>query len=694
MLVKISHLDNLLNLVGEVIITSNNLHNANRRVQGFQERKEPLDKVVVDMLKAAEQSGGRISSDLHGLVMDIRMVEIKQTFQRFRRSVRDMAKESGKQVEFITIGEDTLVDKTIAEKLYDPLNHQIRNAIDHGLENALERQRRSKNATGRLTLKAYERENNVYIEIKDDGQGLDPEVVAQSALLRGIVSAEEVSAMTDSEKIELIFRAGLSTKTSASKISGRGVGMDVVRTNIEELGGEIYIESKIGEGTVFTYRIPQLTAVNIVDCLTVKVGSHFFAIPILNVVSTLGMSSDKIITTFKRGRSIKYLGEIVTLFDMSALLGHGVLPPEDEVTIVIVDAKNGRIALLVTEVLSPEKLVFSPLPDLFRVQGVSGATLITGSYMGLVVDVSEMVDRSKGTSNKEKIDDEKVGKEAKDSVSGTDIIESGPASLEKGGEPVDSDSGEIILPHDGFEQTSEFLMELDEMIKDADEQILSLEDNPGDPEIINRIFRYFHSMKGNLMMVGLSELGNVIHDVEAILDRVRSDNLEIDTGIIDILLDSTTLIKGVKLAIANNQKPSIDNTLLEMVEKYQKPKATGVEETDPTSIHDRTFELGALERFNLMANRYSGQNVFQAYLSVQPKFQEPFLVALLILKRMARIGHVFGSVPRVEEIENQNMGEELKVMFSTSFDHDQLKHFIENYLVKHYDVEDFEILEV
>ena len=236
----------------------------------------------------------------------------------------------------------------------------------------------------------------------------------------------------------------------------------------------------------------------------------------------------------------------------------------------------------------------------------------------------------------------------------------------------------------------EFLMELEEMLTAAGGEILSLEQNPNDRELLNRIFRAFHSMKGNLMMVGLTELGTFIHEIEAILDRARSGDLTVDSEIVDILLDGADVIGAARQALAQGKAPSIDTGLLKTIEKFKKPLEA--KEAQIVDVSQRTFHLGALERFNLLARRQAGQFVYQLYLSFKPEYQQPFLVALLILRRISDVGLIFGAVPAVEEIENQSVGTQLKVMFASQYDSEKLKEYVESRLVKYYDVTDYEIL--
>jgi len=691
MLVRIKHLDRLLNLVGEVIIISNNISTTNRRIQAFYDRGQPLDKISLDMIKTAEESSNRISSDLHSLVMDIRMVEISGTFNRFRRAVRDMARDAGKDVELEMLGGDTFVDKTIAEKLYDPLNHQVRNAIDHGIEDPLERQRLGKPAKAKLTLKASMRENNIYIEVKDDGRGIDADRLLIHAENKGLVNKGAGEKLSDKEKLNFIFHPGFSTKATASKLSGRGVGMDVVKSNIEELGGSVSIDTRLGKGSAFTYTIPQVTAVNILDCLTVRAGSNLLAVPILNVVSTLRVSSDKVHSTFEEGRTISYLGSLVTLYDLNELLGETPINEEESRTIVIVDDKNGKIALNVSELLAPEKLVYSPLSDIFDVQGISGVTTMSGNRMGLILDIHELIGRSKGIAkdgHEQAPDAGEVG-EAPDEEDTGEALVSAKKESENDKPLVEtvalsSDIGSDIGHRD------EFLMELEEMVNNVGEEVLSLENNPGDTELINKTFRNFHSIKGNLMMVGLNELGSFVHEIEAILDQARSGDLEITSEITDILLDATDVIKDAKKSIVKGKPPEISKSLLKSVAKFQEQKEVNTVEV--IDVHQRTFHLGSLERFNLMAHRHTGHSVYQLFLCFKPEFQHTFLVALLILKRISKIGNIFGTVPSIEEIENQNIEKQLKIMFSSQLDKKGLEKFIEDVLVKYYDVTEFEIL--
>ncbi len=394
--VKISHLDTLLGLTGEIIIAASNISILQRHLNTSQAN---VDKDTMEMVKLATMTTGRISSDLHHLVMDIRMVPIKEAFLRFRRLVRDTAKKRGKQVNFEIVGEDTLVDKTVAERLYEPLAHQIRNAIDHGIEDPLERQHAGKPPTGNLTLTAYKKEGYTYVSVADDGKGLDVARIREVVAEKGFLPPAQAAALNAEEAWQMIMMPGFSTAREATEISGRGVGMDVVKSTVESMGGEILIESTPDKGSEFTYKIPQLSAVNITDAVIIRAGDQYFAVPVGNVVATQAVKREEVNTTMGRTESIMYLDSILPLHDLLYLLTGEVLVGEEDaetMPVIIIEAKNGRIACKVSEFIRPQKLVLIPLPEGFKVTGISGTTILGGSQLGMIIEPFELVGMATG----------------------------------------------------------------------------------------------------------------------------------------------------------------------------------------------------------------------------------------------------------------------------------------------------------
>ena len=690
MAVKITHLDRLLSLTGEIIITASNMSILQRHVQS---QNRNLDKDTMEMIKNASLTSNRISSDLHHLVMDIRLIPIRETFLRFRRLVRDLAKKKGRQVDFEIVGEETLVDKTVAEKLYEPLAHQIRNAVDHGLEDPVERKHSGKNPTGQLTLTAYKKEGFTYVSVSDDGRGLEETRIRQAAVEKGVISASAVQELSREESFALIMQPGFSTAREATEISGRGVGMDVVKSTVEELGGEVQIESALGQGTTFVYKIPQLSAVNITDALIIRAGEEYFAVPIGNVVATQAFSEDEFFTAMESGQGIIYLNSIIPLHDLRELLSGTPLDEgQDAAPVIIVEAKNGRIALRVSEFIRPQKLVLIPMPEIFSVKGISGATILGGSQLGLVLEPFELISLATGRT----LESDEDAFLSRASVS---MGDEAPAEEQPVVETPAQKAAEVEFeaaapaPKVNLEMdenmAAEFFHEIQEILKELNEEIFQLEKDPENSRRINTIFRHYHSIKGNFLMTGFKELGTFVHQVETVLDRIRDKELEVNQEIIDLLLDAVRLLEKALAEIRGGRIYEIrDQELLEALEKYRRQEVEVQEEEE----QQQTFTMSGLSRLLLQAKQARGANVFQSLIKFKPRFQEPGLAAYLILRRIAILGDVIDTVPSLDKIEKNLVSDTFKLLFATSRSQEEVDRFMEKQLKRYYEVTVFENL--
>ncbi|MFH1134483.1 MAG: ATP-binding protein [Pseudomonadota bacterium] len=694
MAVKISHLDRLLGLTGEIIITASNISILQRHIQG---QVQNLDKDTLEMIKNANLTSNRISSDLHHLVMDIRLIPIKETFLRFRRLVRDLAKKKGRQVNFEIVGEDTLVDKTVAEKLYEPLAHQIRNAVDHGLEDPVERKRQGKNPTGQLTLNAYKKEGFTFVSVTDDGRGLDEARIKQAAVEKGVITPAAAQSLSQVDAFALIMQPGFSTNKEATEISGRGVGMDVVKSTVEELGGEVLIESAPGQGSCFTYKIPQLSAVNITDALIIRAGEEYYAVPIGAVVATQAFSAGEFFSAMEAGECIIYLNAIISLHDLRGLLsGRPLEEEQDIVPVIIIEAKNGRIALKVSEFIRPQKLVLIPMPEIFSVNGISGATILGGNQLGLVLEPFELIGLATGQLQEEVESSflsrtkAPVGEDVGASPENGTETQAGEAGVAapKADQAPPAPSQPVDLEMDE-NMAAEFFHEIQEILKDLNEEIFQLEKEPENSRRVNTIFRHFHSIKGNFLMTGFKELGTFVHQVETVLDRVRDKELEVNQEIIDLLLDAVRVLEKALAQIRSGQAYEIrDQELIDALEKYRgREIAAEVEEEE-----QETFRLSGLSQLLLQAKRARGANVFQSLLRFKPRFQEPGLAAYLILRRLALLGDVIDTLPSLEKIEKNLVSDSFKLLFATSFSQGEVDRFMERQLKRYYEVTDFENL--
>lgn len=382
--VDIDRLDELINLVGELIIN---------RSRFIQITENVNDKASIGDLKTELEDASneleRISDQMQTKMMQARMVPIGNVFSKFPRMVRDLANSLHKNVNLTILGETTEIDRTVIEAIADPLTHLIRNSIDHGLENPDERERIGKNRQGNVTLKAYQEGANIFIEVSDDGKGINIEAVKSKAVENGLVTAAQANSIPPKELLNLIFEPGFSTKQEISNVSGRGVGMDVVKTEIEKLRGRIDISTKPGEGTIFTIVLPLTTT--IIEALLVNVGSNIFAIPISVVEETIKVHKDEI-KDFDDYQIYNLRDETLAVMSLSELVGITQVEDGDEIFIVVASFDRRKIGLIVSDMMGEQDIVIKALDDVLKNnEGVAGATVLGDGRIALILDTSTLV---------------------------------------------------------------------------------------------------------------------------------------------------------------------------------------------------------------------------------------------------------------------------------------------------------------
>lgn len=371
-------IDALINLVGEIVITQSMLAQASR----------DLDPLENEKLVAGLQQLDMHTRRLQEAVMATRMLPIEAVFSRFPRMLRDLTSRLGKKVRLQTHGEGTELDKGVIEKIVDPLTHLIRNSVDHGIEMPEERLAQGKPETGTVDLRAAHEGGHIVIEISDDGRGLDRERILAKATERGLVLPENP---TDSEVWQLIFSPGLSTAKAVTDVSGRGVGMDVVKRNILALGGQVQVESKLGEGTTVAIRLPLTLA--ILDGMSVSVGGEIFMIPLNCVVESLRPVEEQLRSVAGTGTVVRIRDEYLPLMRLYEMFGIGteVRDPRQGI-VVVLEAEGRKVALLVDDLVGQQQVVIKNLETNYhRIHGVSGATILGDGRVALIIDAAEMV---------------------------------------------------------------------------------------------------------------------------------------------------------------------------------------------------------------------------------------------------------------------------------------------------------------
>jgi two-component system chemotaxis sensor kinase CheA len=386
--IRVDHekLDHLMNLIGELIINRNRYTMLARRLEGVTNPE--VAKVAQD-LSETTYALARISDDLQDTIMKVRMVPVSSVFSRFPRLVRDLSRKSDKEVELILEGEETELDKSVVEVIGDPLVHLIRNSVDHGIEHEAERKTAGKAPKGKVWLRAYHKGNSVAIEIEDDGKGIDPEAMREAAVRKGVATADEVRAMDDREAVELIFAPGFSTAEKVTDISGRGVGMDVVRTNIKSLKGSISTNSEVGKGTRFTLSLPLTLA--IIDALMVSIDGATYALPLDAVAETTKIEASRL-TDVKGRKAVTMRGEVLGIVSLASLMDLPCHMHEHEIlSVVVIHDNDRRLGLVVDHMLERQEVVIKPLGAyLGDLKGISGATIMGDGGVILIMDPHEL----------------------------------------------------------------------------------------------------------------------------------------------------------------------------------------------------------------------------------------------------------------------------------------------------------------
>ena len=384
--VDVKRLDDLMNQVGELVLERN------RMIQLHTDFQDGLDPAgFTDEFGKLSKRLNFVTSELQMQVLKMRMIPVEKVFKKFPRIVRNLARDLGKEVDLLIFGEETELDRSVVDEIGDPLIHLIRNALDHGLENPEERHAAGKPAKGTVILSAAHEGNHIVISIKDDGRGINPDKVARKAIEKGLITEEQLAAMGGRDILDLIFLPGFSTKEKATDLSGRGVGMDVVRTNIKKLNGIIEIKNELGQGSEFILKLPLTLA--IIQSLLVEVESEIYSIPLSAVIETLKVEKN----TFHiiGGREVlKLRDSVLPLIRLQRLFGCvDASQDRDSCYVVVVGVAEKRVGLIVTRLLGQQEVAIKSLGKfLANLPGIAGSTILGDGSVALIVDPLSFVE--------------------------------------------------------------------------------------------------------------------------------------------------------------------------------------------------------------------------------------------------------------------------------------------------------------
>ncbi|MDI6710288.1 MAG: chemotaxis protein CheA [Thermoanaerobacterales bacterium] len=381
--IDVEKLDTLMNLVGELVIERTRLDRFARVVENRLGNDE-----MIETLEGIANHLGQVTNDLQVQIMKARMLPIAQVFNRFPRMVRDLAHKLGKEIDLVIEGRETELDRNVIEVIGDPLLHLVRNAIDHGIEPPDERVRLGKPRTGVLRLRACHQENNIVIRVEDDGRGMDPEALRRKAVEKGLIDEETARRMRDADALQLIFVPGFSTAENVTDLSGRGVGGDVVKNQIESFGGNVDVESTPGTGSRFTIKLPLTLA--IIRALIVDLAGQVYAFPLVNVQEIIQFPHSEI-RMVGDNEVVVVRGSVLPLVRLGRLFGHSE-KDEEKTCMVIIGTGESRVGVVVDGLLGEQEIVIKSLGDLLgRIPGLSGATILGDGRVALIVDVRALV---------------------------------------------------------------------------------------------------------------------------------------------------------------------------------------------------------------------------------------------------------------------------------------------------------------
>lgn len=377
--VDIEKLDGLMNLVSELIIAKNSL------VSSSSALHNQLDMTFFDQMEYLE----RVTTNLHESVMRVRMVPIENVVNRFPRMIRDLSKSLNKQMELYMTGEETELDRTVIDEIGDPLMHLLRNAADHGLESSEERIRLGKDPVGSIFLDAYQDGNNVVIEVRDDGAGINTEKIKKKAIEKGVITEEQVARMTDKDIIDILFMPSFSTSENVTDVSGRGVGLDVVKTKIEALGGDIEAKTKEGQGSNFIIRLPLTLA--IIQALMVKISDEKYALPLGNI-QTVENIFHKDIKKVNGKEVLNLRGDVIPIIRLGEILDCPKVEDREQVLVVVVKKGERYAGMVVDELIGQLEIVISSIGKYIKNHRIiSGATILGNGEVALILDVNSLI---------------------------------------------------------------------------------------------------------------------------------------------------------------------------------------------------------------------------------------------------------------------------------------------------------------
>lgn len=680
--VKQELVNQLLNIVGDVVSHSMEVDLLEKAIRG--NGNNVVDTAMVKSLKDISVASKKTSDELVKAIMEIRMEPLGNMFGRFHSMVRSLGRDQGKKIDFQVLGEETLADKTVAEKMADPLVHILRNSVDHGIEPYEERVDLGKPEMGKIVLSATSDEENVNIYITDDGRGLDTEKIRNKAVAMGLISAEKAATLVDEDVNVFIFHPGFSTADKVTDVSGRGVGMDVVRRNVSELKAEIKIVSRRGAGTTIHVKIPLFRLVDIVDAMILSVDTRFFGISVKNVLRVVSFPKDKV-HFFKDRPFVDQANEMIPLYKIDEILEdvfeeNWNAGDDENVSFVVIGMGTTRIGLVFENVLNVQRVVIKKAEGVSgKVNEVVGLAGIGKGKMANILNPEYLI--AKHLRKEKGIDPEQdEADEAQDFLE--EVYEEQEAHEEDISGEVQRQKITEVLEAEDLESMDDIMSDVQEHMLNISKDLMLMESEPG-KELFDRLFRGYHSIKGAFGALKLMALVAVTSEGEDLLHMLRESRIEIDETLVGLMFKLADVISAAVEELRNGYFPSIPvDELHEEFRIYKEEVAPdlgipGAAQENLDVSRDTRFNLSFLEHLNLQKVLSSGGQVYEIYVRVSPEVIMQSVRAVILMTSMYHNGTIIATIPSPGFIEQSDDYRGMKILYHTGMEESGIKELLD-----------------
>jgi chemotaxis protein histidine kinase CheA len=636
---------------------------------------------IADSLRQVVSNSKTVSEHLVKTLMEATLVPLSSLFNRFPGIVKDLAYNQGKEINFLLEGEEILVHKNVVDKMGDPMIHILRNAVDHGMETPDQRINVGKDPKGCISVLAHEEEDSIVFSIHDDGRGLNFEKIIAKAIAMGVVSESQSKELDRSTVASLIFHPGLSTSAEVTNISGRGVGMDVVKKNLDDLGSQITIDSESGQGTTLEISVPKFSLVNIVNALIVYAQGCYYAIPVKNVSKILRFPSSSLETAMQKP-IINHDGKPLNIYPMESFLEHlrddfVYFPESEQVKVVLLENQGTVLGLVVDEFLGTKSVAIKQIDwALLQNPGLLGVAAIGKGKLASVINPDHFVRQDTVETPEEGVGsaEQTLASSSFEGVSEFEAVAEDDAEDE---EKAPKRVVDAFEPHE-IDILEDVLANGDDLITQLNRDMQSLEGEP-DQEVYETLFRNVHTLKAAFGALGMGTLVNAINAGEEILHLLRTSVIEPSETLVALLYQLFNVVDHSFSDLRSGFLPN--RNIAPLIRSLEEFKAEVSEALGPVTMsvapvvvdRDTVIRLNCLQALSQKMVEDQGLKILEIFLSVAPDLVMQNIHTIVLITQLFSQGRILATVPAVDHLENSDEYEAFKILFATDKPEDEIK---------------------